>query len=120
MGISKNIKEIIISGKRSWDGELLPAYPEGQPEIIIVRIVVEPGEKLPKHYHPVINAGVVLKGTLTVIAESGLEKEFKAGDGIIEMVGPVHNGENRGEEPVEIIMFYVATPGQPLTLPPAE
>lgn len=30
------------------------------------------------------------------------------------MIGTVHYGENRGDEPAEVIMFYAGTEGLPL------
>ncbi len=48
-------------------GNTLPEYPEGKPEITILRIQIPPGTTLPLHTHPVINAGVLLSGELAVI-----------------------------------------------------
>lgn len=73
-----------------------------------------PGEKLAMHRHPVINAGIVLQGELTVVAENGLEKTFRAGEGIVELVGTYHYGENRDKEPVELVIFYAGTTETPL------
>ena len=53
----------------SWDGNTLPNYSEGRPEVTILRITIPPGVELPLHHHPVINAGVLLKGELTVITK---------------------------------------------------
>lgn len=110
-------KEILASGSKSWDGSDLPRYPDSEPEIVVCRISIPSGAKLEMHTHPVINAGMVLSGTLTVIGADGNEKEFNAGDAIIEMVGKPHYGENRGQEPVDLVMFYASTPGTPLSKP---
>ncbi len=40
--------------------------------------------------------GVILRGELTVIAETGAQRMFRAGEGIVELVGTRHYGENRG------------------------
>jgi quercetin dioxygenase-like cupin family protein len=100
----------------SWDGNLLPFYPEGQPEITILRIRVEPGVSLAMHKHPVINAGVLIEGQLTVMAEDGAILRLKAGDGIVELVDKWHYGRNDGEIPAEIIVFYVGTKDGPITV----
>ena len=55
----------------SWDGSCLPAYGSGQPEITIKRITIPSGAILPIHKHPVINAGVLLRGTLAVKTAEG-------------------------------------------------
>lgn len=100
----------------SWDGALLPAYLKGQPEITVLRIVIPAGETLAKHKHPVINAGVLLKGELTVHTEQGKTLHLKAGDSIVEVVDTWHYGKNEGTEPAEIIVFYAGAEGVPITI----
>jgi len=100
----------------SWDDAPLPAYPQGHPEITILRIVVPPGETLAKHKHPVINAGVLLKGGLTILTESGKTLHLKAGEALVEVVDAWHYGKNEGAEPAEIIVFYAGTKGEPITV----
>ncbi len=107
--------ETLAKSTRSWDGDALPPYPAGQPEITILRITIPPRTRLPLHYHPVINAGVLLEGQLTVIAEHGKRLELKAGDPIVELVSTPHYGINEGDQPAVIIVFYAATEGAPFT-----
>lgn len=99
----------------SWDGTPLPPYPDGTPQVTILRGVVRPGAKLAQHKHPVINAGIVLRGELTVVAEDGTTRCFRAGEAIVEMVGKYHYGENRGSEEVELVLFYAGTAELPLS-----
>ena len=98
-----------------WDGVCLPASPAGAPRLSVVRFTVEPRARLPLHRHPVINAGMVLQGELTVVAAGGEERTFRAGEGIVEVVDRVHYGENRGSEPLELVMFYAGAEGLPLS-----
>lgn len=107
----------LAQSTESWDGESLPNYPEGQPEITILHITIPAGTRLPKHYHPVINAGVLLEGQLTVIGEDGQRLELEAGDPIIEMVNTPHYGINEGDSPAVIIVFYAGTKSSPITVP---
>ena len=100
----------------SWDGTCLPAYGSGQPEITIKRITIPPGTSLPLHKHPVINAGVLLEGTLAVETEEGKNLVLQAGDPIIEVVDHWHRGTNVGKDPAEIIVFYAGTVGTPNTV----
>ena len=100
----------------SWNGATLPAYPAGQPQVTILRITIPPKTKLPIHKHPVINAGVLLKGELTVRTESGKTLHLKAGDPIIEVVNTWHYGFNPGNVPAEILVFYAGVKGKPLTI----
>lgn len=100
----------------SWDGNTLPLYPKGQPEITILRIAIPAGTRLKTHSHPVINAGVLLSGQLTVVAENGNTLHLKAGDPIVELVNTSHYGVNEGDEPAEIIVFYAGTGDTPITI----
>jgi quercetin dioxygenase-like cupin family protein len=109
------VKELVKS-TQSWNGELLPAYPQGQPEIIILRISIPAGAQLDTHSHPVINAGVLISGQLTVVTEDGKTLHLKAGDPIVEVVNTLHYGINQGKVPAEIIVFYAGTVGTPVTI----
>lgn len=110
------VVETLVRGSDSWDGTPLPAYPDGQPQLTILRIQIPPGTTLPMHKHPVINAGVLLSGVLTVVTEQDETLQLKAGDPIIEVVNKWHYGRNDGTETAEIIVFYVGTAESPLTV----
>jgi quercetin dioxygenase-like cupin family protein len=100
----------------SWDGRPLPDYARGKPEITILRIKIPPGARLPLHKHPVISAGVLLSGELTVVTEDGRRLHLRAGEGLIEVVNMWHYGKNEGKEPAEIIVFYAGSMGTPITV----
>jgi quercetin dioxygenase-like cupin family protein len=110
------VARTLVKSTRSWDGSTLPAYMNGQPEITILRITIPPGARLPTHDHPVINAGVLLRGKLTVVTETGKTLHLEAGDPIVEVVGTWHYGMNEGETPAEIIVFYAGVEGTPITV----
>ena len=107
---------VLAKTTKSWDGSTLPRYPSSQPEITILRIVIPAHSALPLHKHPVVNAGVLLRGRLTVTAESGRVLQLETGDSIVELVNQWHYGRNDGDEPAEIIVFYAGTPGKPITV----
>jgi quercetin dioxygenase-like cupin family protein len=109
------VKELIKSTK-SWDGEFLIAYPQGQPEITIRRITVLAGARLETHSHPVINAGVLISGQLTVVTTEGKTLHLKAGEPIVEVVDRLHYGMNEGSVPAEIIVFYAGVVHSPITI----
>jgi quercetin dioxygenase-like cupin family protein len=100
----------------AWTGQKLPAYPPGQPEITVLKITIPPGQRLPMHKHPVINAAVVLRGELTVTTGDGKVLHVKAGHPMIEVVNEWHYGANHGTEPVELIVFYAGVKGTPITI----
>ena len=101
---------------QSWDGTFLPAYPQGQPEVTILRITIPAGTRLDTHSHPVINAGVLISGQLTVVTTDGKTLHLKAGDPIVEVVNTLHYGINQGEVPAELVVFYAGTIGTPITV----
>jgi quercetin dioxygenase-like cupin family protein len=101
---------------QSWNGASLPAYPSGQPKITILRISIPAGARLDTHSHPVINAGVLISGELTVFTKDGKTLNLKAGDPIVEVVNTLHYGINQGKVPAEIIVFYAGTVDMPITI----
>jgi hypothetical protein len=78
--------QTLVQSTSSWDGSQLPNYPAGQAQITILKITIPPQTELPLHKHPVINAGVLLQGNLTVVAEANDVLHLKAGDPIVELV----------------------------------
>lgn len=108
--------KVLAKATSSWNGAQLPHYPEGQPEITILRITVPPRSQLPVHEHPVINAGVLLKGQLTVVTQDKEILHLEAGDSIVELVNKPHFGRNEGDEPAEIIVFYAGVKDGPITV----
>jgi len=113
----ENVKvDVLAKTNKSWNDEKLPHYEKGEPEITILKIVIPPHVKLPMHKHPIINAGVLLKGELTVVTEDNKILHLKAGDAIVEVVNTWHYGKNEGDEPAELIMFYAGIKDIPLTI----
>jgi quercetin dioxygenase-like cupin family protein len=110
------VSELIAESFLSWNGDSLPAYPLGKPKISIVKVTIPPHSELPNHYHPVINAGVLLEGELTVVDVKGNVLEMKAGDPIIEVVNTIHYGVNKGNESAEILVFYAGTEGMEIVV----
>ncbi len=106
----------LAKSSESWNGHPLPPYQAGAPEITILRITIPPKYTLPMHRHPVINAGVLVKGRLTVTAESGQVLHLKSGDSIVELVDTWHYGTNEADEPAEIIVFYAGIKDGAITI----
>jgi quercetin dioxygenase-like cupin family protein len=108
--------ETLAKTSSSWDGTPLPAYPAGRPQITILRITIPAGTNLPLHTHPVINAGVLLSGELTVVTEKDETLVLKAGDPIVEVVNKRHYGKNTGVVPAQILVFYAGSPEMPISV----
>ena len=109
------VSRVLLKSTSAWDGSPYQRYPEGQPELTILRITIPANSALKWHRHQVPNAAYVVSGRITVQARnSGDTIHLKAGDTIAEMVNTVHRGVT-GSEPVELIVFYAGTPGTPLS-----
>ena len=108
--------EVLTKTSLSWDGSELPKYKEGKPEVTILKFIIPPGEALPMHKHTVINAGILLKGELTVVSEDNKILHLKAGDTIVELVEKWHTGKNKGKVLAEIVVFYAGIKGEPITI----
>ena len=106
----------LIRTSQSWDGAELPDYLVGRPEIVAVKYEIPAGQKLGWHHHPVMNFGILVQGDLTIVSQDGTEKTLHEGEAVVEMVGTVHHGENRGLKPVVLYMFYLSQPGLPLSV----
>ncbi|MBQ3713422.1 MAG: cupin domain-containing protein [Spirochaetia bacterium] len=106
----------LLRTNQSWDGALLPDYPEGEPELVVMRYEFPAGQKLGWHHHPVMNYGIVQQGELTIIGLDGKEKVVHEGEAVVEMVGTIHHGENRGTKTVILNMFYLSKEGEPLAV----
>ena len=108
-------KELVNSTKE-WDGQPLPDYPAGPAQIKVLRIKIPSGVTLPWHYHPVINAAVILNGRLELYSKDGMTKTFGPGEALIEVVNTVHAGKAVGQDDVDLIVFYAGKKGQPTTV----
>ena len=74
---AKVTAKVLTKTTHSWDGNPLSAYPPGQPQVTIMRIQIPAGTTLPLHIHPVINAGVLIAGELTVVTKTGKTLQLK-------------------------------------------
>ena len=45
-----------------------------------------------------------------------MEKTVRAGEAVVEMVGTIHHGENRGDKTVVLDMCYVSQNGTPIAV----
>jgi quercetin dioxygenase-like cupin family protein len=108
--------QVLEKTSSSWDGSALPGYPNGTPEVTLLKITIQPGVELPFHTHPVINADVLLKGQLTVVTRDKKRLEMKAGDSLVEVVNTWHYGFNSGDTPAQIIVFYAGIKDEPITV----
>ena len=101
---------------QSWDGSDLPDFTGTETQVSMLKITIDPGARLPLHKHPVINAGMLLEGELTVETEAGATTHLQAGDTLVEVVNTWHYGRNEGSVPAVIFVVYVGGKDEPLTI----
>jgi quercetin dioxygenase-like cupin family protein len=106
----------LIRTSQSWDGVELPDYFKGRPELVAVKYIFPAGQKLGWHHHVAMNYGVLVQGELTIIGLDGKTKVVHEGEPVVEMVGTVHHGENRGTKDCVLYMFYLSQKDLPLAV----
>lgn len=107
--------EKLLETEHSWDGVLYKKYPEGTPQLSVLKITVAPDASLSWHEHPIPNVAYILNGELTVEKKATGEKRFfKAGEVLAEMVDSAHRGY-AGKEGVTLVVFYAGQKGLPLS-----
>ncbi len=105
----------LITSSQTAAGQPI-ALPQGPVEVTFSTFDIAPGAKLPVHRHPWPRYGYVISGTLTVKNEAtGKETDYPPGGVILEMVNLWHYGENRGTEPVHLLVIDQVPPGTPST-----
>ena len=110
--------ESLLQTSSSWDGEPYKSYPPGQPELSILKIILQPHTTLEWHSHPVPSAAYIVAGELTIERKKdGKKQQFTAGQAVSETVDTLHRGV-AGNEPVVLIVFYAGSPGVPVTQHP--
>lgn len=113
--VRKVKSEVLLQSSKSWNNQQMPAYLKGIPQCTILKITVPPHTQLPKHIHPMMNAGVVVKGELHVVDCEGNEITLHEGDPVLECVDKLHYGENLTDEDTVLYMFYAGVVGMDLS-----
>jgi quercetin dioxygenase-like cupin family protein len=107
--------ETLLKAGASWDGTPYERYPDGPPELTVLKITIPPRTALPWHRHPMPNAAYVVSGELLVETRDGGQTiRLVAGDVLPEMVDGVHRGVT-GDAPVVLIVFYAGAQGLPVS-----
>lgn len=108
--------EVLLKTSKSWDGKHIE-YPDGKPEITILKILIPEGTRINKHCHPVPSFGYMVKGILEVeISETKKKNLLKTGDTIPEVINTWHFG--RAIEDTEIIVLYTGNTELSISLRP--
>lgn len=108
--------ETVIQTDSHWNKQAIKPIHIDNPQITMLRITIPAGEKLAMHKHPVLNIGYLTKGELTVRSEDGGVLVLHPGDPIVELVDVWHYGESTGSEDAEIVVTYVGSKEDPLSI----
>jgi len=105
----------VLKAESSWDGKPIE-YPAGKAEVTGMVIEIAPGGETGWHLHPVPSFGMVLEGELEVRLKNGATKRLKSGEALAEVVDVSHNGRNVGSVPVKLVVFYIGSVGQQISV----
>ena len=109
-------KKVILKTTSTWDNAEYKKLKIKHPEVTVLKIVFDVGEELPMHKHDLVNIAYVKRGTLTVITDKNEEITLHEGECLPELIGKYHYGKNTGNEPVELIVFYLGEKDTPLSV----
>ena len=87
-------------------------YPTGsQAQVSSAVLTFAPGASTGLHKHEAPLYVYVLEGTITVTYDEGVVKNYSEGSAILEAVGTAHNGENRTDKPVKLLVVNMGAEG---------
>ena len=87
-------------------------YPTGsQAQVSSAVLTFAPGASTGLHKHEAPLYVYVLEGTITVTYEGGIVKNYSEGSAILEAVGTAHNGENKTDKPVRLLVVNMGAEG---------
>ena len=108
---------MLLQTSEAWNGTPYEAYPEGKPQLTVMKMTIPPHSFLPWHSHPMPNIAYLLSGELTVEdRETGRKHLVSAGEALNESTGDIHRGYTT-EQAAEMVIFYAGAEGMPLSEP---
>ncbi|MBO6290512.1 MAG: cupin domain-containing protein [Alphaproteobacteria bacterium] len=108
--------ETVIQTDSHWNKQAIKPIHIDNPQVTMLRITIPAGEKLAMHKHPILNIGYLTKGELTVRSENGDKLVLHPGDPIVELVDIWHYGESTGSEDAEIVVTYIGSKEDSLSI----
>ena len=102
-------------------GNRMVAYPQGTPEMRVVRVSLPVGATFPLHTHPSPVVVVVTKGAMTnvrLVDGNEVVSVVRPGDGFLEgHSDEPHYVTNKGPEPAEALVTFASVEGLPNMVP---
>jgi quercetin dioxygenase-like cupin family protein len=93
-------------------------FPQGRNQFTGVLIELAPGGEVGRHLHPFPNYVYVLNGQITIDIDGQPSRTYSAGESFVESTNTWHNGVNRGQVPVTILVVFAGEEGKPVTVRP--
>lgn len=114
---NKGIKiEPVLKTDTTSIGQKIELPQNGNNEITILRITIEPGQSTGWHKHDLPVFAYVLEGTLSVEIENHSPKQFITGTSFSEVINTYHNGSNLGNTNLVLLAFYIGKKDLPLSV----
>ncbi len=112
-------KSVLVQSEKSWNGVEYHPYPQGTPQLTVIKLLIQKGHALPWHKHVAPNAGYVAQGELTLEDQkTGEKKVYKQGEAFAESVGQFHRGiATDTKQDTVLILTYAGTAKTPLSVP---
>jgi len=106
----------VLRTDTSWNGVPYERYPEGVPQLTVMRFSIPAHSSLSWHEHVVPNAAFVIEGAMTVEDRAtGATHTVRAGEAFGESVGAVHRGYT-ADQATEVVVTYAGVEGVPLSI----
>ncbi|PPU96498.1 cupin [Xanthomonas populi] len=114
---AKPQSEKLVESNTDITGAPYTSYPQGRPQLTVLRVKFPAYATLPWHMHAVPNAAYVVSGHM-LIEDRATGKKYRidAGQAFPDSVGVVHRGLTENE-PAEVIVTYAGTKETPLSIP---
>ena len=110
----------LFKASRTPSGRMV-AYPQGTPEMRVVRVGLPVGATIPLHTHPSPVVVVVTKGAMTnvrLVDGNEVVSVVRPGDGFLEgHSDEPHYVTNKGPEPAEALVTFASVEGLPNMIP---
>ena len=95
----------VVSTQKTVSGEPI-MLPQHDVQLIVTRLIIQPGATLPEHEHPYQRYGYVLSGHLKVtMSDTGQSFTYGPGDFIVEVRNQWHSANPVGDQPVMLLVI---------------
>ncbi|WP_325415241.1 cupin domain-containing protein [Sphingobium sp.] len=90
--------------------------PSRPTEVVVSRLVVQPGGMVPPHTHPGVETAYVIAGSRTEIWKQG-ERDLQPGEMLTFPEGQVHGLKVVGKKPLILLTIHIVVKDEPMVRP---